>query len=445
MTDLDDRLAGARGVADAVLYEGYVLYPYRASAGKNQLRWMFGLLAPREHLQTEPGEASTMRTELVLESRGPATVHARVRYLHVQSRTVSGPDGPVASAEVDGEVWTTFEEALEQTVDLDVGLGATGRVAFDSPAGREEESLGRGTWLVRERNALAGVVSATVDPVDGPFGLWRLTVDVTNVTPWAGSGVTRAELCRHSLAAVHTLLAVDGGRFISSVDPPEYAQAAVHACRSAGTFPVLIRDDVVLSSPITLYDRPVIAPESEGDMFDATEIDEILALRVLTLTDEEKREARATDPRAAAVIDRCDAMGPEAFASLHGTFRSMQNPGRSTQNLGLTPGREEAAPKDLPWWEPSVDEAFDPWTDTLSLGGERVGKGSRVVLRPSRRSDAQDLFVAGKPATVAGVFHDVDDDVYLAVTIDDDPGAELHQWHGRYLYFLPDEVEVVQP
>ena len=427
MRSLDERLAGARGVADAVLYEGYVLYPYRASASKNQLRWTFGLLAPRDHVLTEPGEASTMRTELVLESQGPATVHARVRYLQVQARTVSSADGPVTFAEVDGEVWTSFEEALEGSVDLEVRLGATARVTFNSPAGHDRESLGQGTWLVRERHAVEGVVSATVDPLDGPFGLWRLTVEITNVTPWTSPGASRAELCRHSLAAVHTLLAVENGRFISSVDPPEYAQGAVHACRSVGTFPVLIDDDVVLSSPITLYDRPLIAPESKGDMFDATEIDEILALRVLTLTDEEKREARATDPRSAAVIDRCDAMGPEAFAALHGTFRSMQESNAR------------------PWWEPAVDEAFDPWTDTLWLGGDRVGQGSRVVLRPSRRSDAQDLFVAGKPATVAGVFHDVDDDVYLAVTIDDDPGAELHHWHGRYLYFRPDEVEVVEP
>lgn len=445
MTGLDDRLAGARAVADAVLYEGYVLYPYRASAGKNQLRWTFGLLAPREHVLSEAGEASTMRTEVVLEARDGATVHARVRYLHVQSRTVSGADGPVPSAEIDGVVWTSFEEALERNVDLDVGLGATACVGFDSAAGREAESLGRGVWLVRERNAVQGVVGATVDPVDGPLGLWRLTVEITNVTPWAGPGVTRAELCRHSLAAVHTLLAVDGGRFMSSIDPPEYAQGAVRSCHSSGTFPVLIDEDVVLSSPITLYDRPVVAPESEGDMFDATEIDEILALRVLTLTDEEKREARATDPRAAAVIDRCDAMGPEAFASLHGTFRSLPDLGRSVPDLGPTPGLEGAGPDALPWWEPTVDGTFDPWADTLWLGGDRVGKGSRVVLRPSRRSDAQDLFVAGQPATVAGVFHDVDDEVYLAVTVDEDPGADLHQWHGRYLYFGPDEVEVVQP
>jgi hypothetical protein len=195
---------------------------------------------------------------------------------------------------------------------------------------------------------------------------------------------------------------------------------------------VLISDDVVLSSPIILYDHPAVAPESQGDMFDATEIDEILALRVLTLTDEEKREARGTDPRSAAVVDRCDAMAPEAFEALHGTFRSIR----------FTESGDEAELAPLPWWEPAVDASFDPWSDRVWIGPHHVGKGTPVTLRPSGRGDAQDLFIDGRTATVAGVFHDVDGDVHLAVVVDDDQATELHQWHGRYLYFRPEEVEV---
>ena len=82
-------------------------------------------------------------------------------------------------------------------------------------------------------------------------------------------------------------------------------------------------DRVMLSSPIILYDHPAVAPESHGDLFDATEIDEILALRVLTLTDEEKAEARGTDPRAAAIVDRIDDMAPEVWERLHGTLRAV--------------------------------------------------------------------------------------------------------------------------
>ena len=249
-------------------------------------------------------------------------------------------------------------------------------------------------------------------------------------------------MVRGALVAVHTLVAVDGGTFVSSLDPPDYARAEAAGCTNTGTFPVLIDDDVILSSPIILYDRPAVAPESAGDMFDATEIDEILALRVLTLTEDEKREARATDPRAAAVVDRCDRMTPDHFASLHGTFRSIRftADGEADEHW-VDPSAIE--PPGQPWWEPAVDAAFDPWTDTVWIGSVEVGQGTKVRLRPSRRADAQDLFVDGRLATVTGVFHDVDGAVHLAVVVDDEGTAEEHAWHGRYLYFGPEEVEVV--
>ncbi len=95
----------------------------------------------------------------------------------------------------------------------------------------------------------------------------------------------------------------------------------------------------MLSSPIVLYDHPEVAPESPGDLYDGTEIDEILALRVLTLTDEERSEARGTDPRAAAIIDRVDGFAPEIWDRLHGAVRSLDMPGPPdmAQSLGTVP------------------------------------------------------------------------------------------------------------
>jgi hypothetical protein len=309
--------------------------------------------------------------------------------------------------------------------------------------------------VVRQRQPVTARVGVSACWFDGPYPLARLSIAVDNTTDWTAAdavgappgGVVRAPsaggdergptagrdaVIRRSLVAVHTLVAVDEGRFLSLFDPPRFAEPAVASCAQEGTFPVLIDDSVVLSSPIILYDRPAVAPESEGDLFDATEIDEILALRVLTLTEDEKREARGTDPRSAAVMDRIEAMSPASFEALHGTFRSISPVGPARE-----PGEFER------WWEPAVDASFDPWTDTVRIGGAEVGKGSRVRLHPTRRADAQDLFVAGRDATVSGVFRDVDDDVQLAVVLDEDPGAELHQWHGRYLYFHLDEVEVL--
>jgi hypothetical protein len=289
-----------------------------------------------------------------------------------------------------------------------------------------------------------GLVVVSTAWADGPSALVKLAVEVGNVTAGPSGPTDRAasrdEVMASSLVAVHTLLAVEDGAFMSALDPPAMAVEAVAGCRSDGTFPVLIGDEgeagVVLSSPIILYDHPAVAPESVGDFCDATEIDEILALRVLTLTDEEKAEARGTDARAAAIVDRCDDLPPEVWSRLHGAVRSLR-----PIEVAAVEGSGE--PVTLPWWDPGVDAEVDPWTDTTWVGGVQVGKGTPVRLRPSRRADAHDLFLAGRTATVAGVFKDVDGAEHVAVTLDDDPASELLEWQRRYLYFHPDEVEVL--
>ncbi|HEX4217785.1 MAG TPA: hydrogenase maturation protease [Acidimicrobiales bacterium] len=448
-TELDRRFAGAKAVADTVCYEGYVLYPYRASAQKNKLRWQFGVLAPPSAGGSEP---STAQTEFIIETRPGARLQVRLRTLQVQQRSVEAHrDGrfvPVAHLDDGDQVWTSFDEAADHQLDLvDIDLGAAAErgcsLSVELPGSRHEEQLigadgSRRGRVVRRRWPVATHLVVRATPLDGPYPLTRVAVTVDNQTDWVDDDAGRDEILRRSLVAAHVLVAGDRCRFISSLDPPRFAADAVDGCTNSGLFPVLVGDgddtDVVLASPIILYDHPVVAPESEGDMFDATEIDEILALRVLTLTDEEKREARSTDPRAAAVIDRCDAMGADALDALHGTFRSIRSadpgpPGDLTDEM---------------WWEPHVDASFDPWSDTIDIGGVAVGRGARVVLHPQRRSDAQDFFVDGRTASVAGVFNDVSGDVYLAVAVDD-PDADLHQWHGRYLYFHPDEVHVLPP
>ena len=285
-------------------------------------------------------------------------------------------------------------------------------------------------------------MTTTTAWADGTAALVKVTIEVGNVTSNAREQRDRDEVLASSLVAVHTLLVVDDGTFVSLLDPPATAAEAVAGCSSEGTFPVLIGEegdaDVVLSSPIILYDHPAVAPESVGDFCDATEIDEILALRVLTLTDDEKAEARGTDARAAAIVDRCDDLPPEVWSRLHGAVRSLRPVEESPAG---SDGSVE--PVALPWWDPGVDSEVDPWTDTTWVGGVQVGKGTPVRLRPSRRADAHDLFLAGRTATVAGVFKDVDGAEHVAVTLDDDPASELFEWQRRYLYFHPDEVEVL--
>ena len=443
-----DRFSVARAVADAVLYEGYVLYPYRSSARKNQMRWQFGVLAPPSYAVAECSERAAMRTEVVVDPGADAVLSVRIRCLQVQHREVeaAGPDGtflPIDGLAVDGATWVAWDEAVEHEVDLDpvclLPLGDRLAVAaVELPAGDEIELLHSAAGelvgrAVRRRERVDALVQVGAQWAEGTGALLKVTIRVENTTDWSEPDGERDAAMRRSLVAVHTLLAIDDGAFVSLLDPPPYAVTAVNGCVNEGTFPVLVGEDdatdLVLSSPIILYDHPAVAPESQGDFCDATEIDEILALRVLTLTDDEKAEARGTDPRSAAIIDRCDDMAPEAWERLHGTVRAI--------------GGSSAQSEPLPWWDPGVDGEVDPSTDTAWIGGVEVGKGSRVRLRPSRRADAHDLFLAGQTATVAGIFHDVDGADHVAVTLDDDPASEMFEWQRRYLYFHPDEVEVL--
>ncbi|GAC1594773.1 MAG: hypothetical protein NVS3B21_17130 [Acidimicrobiales bacterium] len=438
---MTDRFAAAQSVADAVLYEGFVLYPYRASSTKNRMRWQFGVLVPEAH--AAGSDLARIRTECLIDPGSQPELAVRIRFLHVQQRLVEAVCGdgfrPVPTLEVSGVRWIPWEEAVERQIDLApvqlLPLASCARdIRFCFPAHEEIETAtyDDGTLagrIVRRRCAVEGSITIGASWAEGPGALIKVSIGVTNTSPWTRAGAPRDEVLLRSAIGVHTLAAVSDARFLSLMDPPEDAAQAAMGCHNEGTYPVLIDDDtVILSSPIILYDHPVIAPESQGDLYDSLEIDEILALRVLTLTEEEKAEARGTDPRAAAIVERCDTMQPDSWARLHGTVRPVNNAGRGTRT------------EDLPWWDPSVDEGFDPWSDTIALAGWIVGKGARVILRPSRRADAHDLFLAGMEAKVAGVFHDVEGTVQLAVVVGDD---EDLAWQGRYLFFAPDEVEVL--
>ncbi|HUC15676.1 MAG TPA: hypothetical protein VMS00_14595 [Acidimicrobiales bacterium] len=447
----EDRFGRARAIAEAVLYEGYVLYPYRASSAKNQLRWQFGVLVPRAFSEADGSERWSVRTECLVRPDAAAELHVRARCLQVQHRFVEVLDGRGAfvradQLEVDGQRYVAWDEALDRVVDLpqqrleqlvesgyEAAFGWTGGTDFEMLHSSEGAVAGR---LARRREAVQGRATVTATEARGDGPMLKVTVTIANTTSWAGASERRESVMDRSLVAVHTMLAIDRGRFVSLLDPPDGACDAARSCKNDGAFPVLIGDDdIMLSSPIILYDHPEVAPESPGDLYDGTEIDEILALRVLTLTDEERSEARGTDPRAAAIIDRVDGLAPEIWDELHGAVRSLD----MARPMSSTPPIEER-PLTVPWWDPEADASFDPWETSVVIAGTEVGKGSRVRLHPTHRSDAQDLFLDSLTATVAGIFTDVDGAEHVAVSVDD-AGSEELSWQGRYLFFHPDEVE----
>ncbi|MEU8081701.1 hypothetical protein AB0B31_40355 [Catellatospora citrea] len=471
-TALSDPFEQARAVADAVLYEGCLLYPYRASATKNQLRWQFGVLVPPAYANDALGEYTWCQTELLAEPRPGARLHWRLRFLQAQSRTVEtdSADGwhPVPSAEVDGVVHLPFDESVEHSVDLVLTpadlVGASDHVhTFAVPGATDTEHLAPSVRLRRVRHPLHGELRLHAELLSGPYGVLRLTATVTNHTnarkgtftsvsveeghllnappdaPQVG-GLERPEALRYSLIAAHSVFALTAGNFVSLLDPPEWAKTAVQECRNVRTWPVMLGPegsrDVMLSAPVILYDHPVVAPESPGDMFDALEIDELLVLRTLTLTDEEKRQVRATDPRGGALLGRAETLPPEVFERLHGAIRQLR-PAPAVEPA-------DVFGTDRPWWDPGADASVDPATDSVVIDGTAVGRGSRVRLHPGgRRSDAQDMFLVDRVATVQAVLLDVDGSTHLAVTLDDDPGADLQILQGRFRYFAPEEVTVV--
>lgn len=419
-----------RAIADAIMYEGYLLYPYRRSSGKNRVRWQFGVLLPRPwalaHRLTGGGvtgaaESWWQQTECLLDAGRDATVEFRIRFLQVQRRRVERlADGvwePVDSLQAGSRLELSFDEAVPREFALRADLAGLlteeRRADLVAAGGVDVEPVtGDDTRVVRERWPVRAVAVVAAAPCRESTSLVRLRVRIENADIDTDPGLPREEALRTSLIACHTLLAVRGGVFVSLLDPPRWAEAAAENCANVHTFPVLAGEgggrDVVLSSPILLYDHPRIAPESPGDLHDATEIDEILSLRTLTLTDAEKREARATDPRAAAILDRVDGMPVEVLSRLHGTFRSPESPGEHG----------------------------------VMVGGVLVTKGSRVRLRPRRGgTDPQDMFLDGRIALVEDVLTDMENARHLAVTLEDDPGADLGRWYGRFRYFTPDEVE----
>ena len=336
----------ARAVADAVLYEGFLLYPYTGSALKNRLRWQFGVLMPQGF--SDASEPTSMETELLAQPRERGAVV---------------------------EIVFRFLQILEKPVEREVALAV--------------ELCDEHVLHPFSVENLRGTLSVDIAR-DGAYS--RITLRVQNEGVVAPE-TQRDDALRLALVSSHALFTMSGGAFVSLLDPPEDAKEAASRCTNRRVFPVLAgaaeeggqTASMALASPIILYDFPSVAQKSPGHTFDNLEIDELLLLSVASLTDEEKAEARATDERARAVIDRADAMGASLQETLHA--------------------------------------------------------GMQVRVHPKRSADAFDMFAEGKTATVRGVHRDVDGRSYVSVVFDDDPATEMHDWYGRSFFYETDEVE----
>jgi hypothetical protein len=279
-------------IASAVLYEGYLLYPYRASSIKNRQRWNFGVLYPRAYAEQQSGADSWQsKTECLVRGAADAKLSVRVRFLQL------------------GHHRSDDSHARER----DIALHSL----------RLSELASHPSTLMVKQPAEV-LIEVQAEAVE--TGLFKLRVKLINAAEFAGS--TRDEALAKSLLSTHTILGIEGGEFVSLLDPPDELRDVAATCNNSGTWPVLVGEegqhDAMLSSPIILYDYPQIAPESPGALFDGTEIDEILTLRIMTLTDQEKLEMGLTDERARQILERTESMPPEQFMKMHGVLRGLR-------------------------------------------------------------------------------------------------------------------------
>ena len=322
-------------IVNAVLYEGYMLYPYRPSSVKNRQRWNFGVIVPDAYHRTvDPSERSVLKTQCLLEARAGTSVEICVRFLQLVKREVTR-ELP-ASADSGALRLEDCDETIEREIPLPLfrPLEASEpvRTSIDLAASRVTTDEDGAQMVLRSSESILG--EAVVESTKLGNGAVRLSLSVSNFTPLDSlASISRDDALRRSFLSAHLVLTARDGSFVSLLDPEEAFREAVAGCRQDGLYPVLVGEEGdrqnVLAAPIILYDHPQVAPESPDNLFDGTEIDEILTLRIQTLSDAEKREIRSADGRTRQLLERADNMEPEVLARLHGALRTARPDGRT--------------------------------------------------------------------------------------------------------------------
>ena len=342
--------AQLRAVADAVLYEGFLLYPYSKSALKNQMPFQFGVVMPDGY--GDSSEPPSMRSQFVfcLGSTSGARIEGMLRFLRIA------------------------EDPVEEEVPFAFSPDAPFGFCFTTHALRGEINVG-----IEQNGDVA-----------------TITLEILNHTS-AAADASRNEALRSAFVSAHVVLETEHGAFASAIDPPDIAARATARCFNDRLYPILTGDrasgvqtsKALLLSPIILDDFPRIAAASRTQTFDGTEIDELLMLSVASLTDEEKRDARAAHPYVESIVERAEALDPQTLQTLHGEIR----------------------------------------------------KGTRVRVEPKRRADTWDDLVRGMTARVNSIQTDFEGNHYVGVVFDADPASEMHEWYGRSFFYGTDEVE----
>ena len=371
-------------LVDSLLYEGYALYPYTPGATKNAMPTPFGIVYPPDYARLGSHTFDLIRIECVLTHEPGAKVAGTTRFLQASGE---GHEGVPRQVEIEP-------------------------VASDDPYGD-----GVGTEFSFEGGddgrALTGRARLRAERVGEGLTRVRMCVHNTTELEVPGEELDRPAALVASMLSTHLVLETQGGKFVSPLERFGEVGEAVSECRNVNTWPVLASpgDDAVMGAAIFLPDHPSIAPESLGNLFDNTEIEEALLLHVQTLSDSERAEISEHDPKVREMIERAEKATPDQMMGLHGRMELK---------------------------DPRAGE------DQVEVGDSVIRRGATVVLRPEGRNggDPYDTILRGRAATVERIYFDYEDGVHLGVTVNEDPGQDLMRDSGRYLFFRPEEVEL---
>jgi len=383
----------------SLLYEGYALYPYTPGV-KNATPTPFGIVYPPAYAEAQPAAFSMLRLEAVLQADPDALLHGTVLFLQATGER---------------------HEATERSIEL-------GPITLaELTRGVVREGFG----FPMDDGRLSGRLAMRAEALSPELARIRLCVH--NETELADAAeASRGEALRHSLVSTHPLLEVETGRLISPLERHGPEGEAALACEPLNTFPVLLGDEdrAILGAAIVLPDHPELAPESLGNLFDNTEIEEALLLHVHALSEDEREEISAQDPAVREMIERAEATTGDQIMGLHGRL-TYTEPDADQRHANGGPPKPP----------PGLDEIQGE--REIAAAGTTVRLGDKIVLRPGTEGDVYDKILDGRMATVERIYRGYDERIYLGVTVDDDPGQELLRETGRFLFFFADEVEPV--
>ena len=281
-------------IADAILYEGYNLFPFRKSSLKNQKRFNFGIVSPKCWAENRTNNAFFQQTEVLIFSKDrDFNISMKIRFLQVEDKKYDWQNVLPRSIEVN----FNFAEILDT---------------------QHKKSF----KFSSENNfrKIHGEIKTFATRIHK--NLFKISLVLINKTESENS--SENQILPSSFISAHSILQIGKGKFISLRETQKEFESPAGTCKNIGVFPVLAgeknKQNSVLSSPIILYDFPEVSENSFADFFDGTEIDELMVLSILALSDAEQEEIRKTDEKAAKILDKLDKIDARDLLKLHASM-----------------------------------------------------------------------------------------------------------------------------